>query len=367
MESRKKMKMLRIMTGMFACVVLLTANPANASEPFDQDIFVGGREGYPTFRIPALVVTNKGTLLAFCEGRKTGIADHGNIDLVLKRSTDRGATWGKLQVIQGKGLRTWGNPSPVVDRQTGVVWLLSTFRNKQVFVTSSQDDGVTWAEPRDITKDVMLPGWSWYATGPGHAIQLSSGRLLVSCDHFENKSMASHVIYSDDHGLTWKLGGRLEKGTDESMAVETADGNVYISMRNTSPSKRRAFAQSMNGGESWSPVKWDEALVDSTCQASIARFSTGKTGGKNRILFLNPVSKKRENMAIRISYDEARTWTEPRTIYAGPAAYSDLAILADQTAGALYENGKRWPYDKITFVRMDLEWISNGTDGVRRP
>jgi len=338
--------------------------PAADSGPFSVDVFVGGRGGYPTYRIPAAVVSVKGTILAFCEGRKTGILDHGNIDLVLRRSLDRGATWGPLQVIQGRGFKTWGNPAPVVDLQTGIIWLLFTLDNRQVFVTHSDDDGLTWKEPREITADVKLPEWKWYATGPGHALQLASGRLLVPCDHLAQK-MSSHVIYSDDHGQTWRLGGTLDPGTDEAMAFEAADGRVYLSMRNTSGRKLRALAWSADRGMTWSPVRFDEALVDSICQASILRFSTRADHGQNRALFLNPASVKREQMSIRISYDEAETWSEPRTIFQGPAAYSDMTLLPDLTVGVLYENGKIWPYSKITFTRLDLQWISGGKDQLR--
>jgi sialidase-1 len=349
----------------FMCV-LLTAMAAAiaplflaASEPVSVDVFVGGREGYPTYRIPAMVVTNKGTLLAFCEGRKTGILDNGNIDLVLKRSFDRGATWGPLQIIQSEGFKTYGNPAPVVDRDTGVIWLPFCLNNNRVFVTFSKDDGATWAKPREITAQVKLPGWAWYATGPGHAIQLSSGRILVPCDH-SAKGMFSHVIFSDDHGATWKLGGTPGPRTDESMAIESIDKRVYLSMRNSYNQKLRAYSWSDDQGLTWSPVQLDSMLTDSTCQASIVRMTTEKEHGKNRILFLNPASLKRENMAVRVSYDEARTWSAPRTIYPGPSAYSDLAIMPDLSVGTIYENGKVWPYSKITFTRMDFDWITRG-------
>lgn len=346
----------------FMAVLVLFAAPAFAlaSEPFSTNVFVGGLGGYPTYRIPAMVVTGKGTILAFCEGRKTGILDHGNLDLVLKRSFDNGRTWGPLQVIEGKGFVTWGNPAPVVDRDTGTIWLPFCLDNDRVFVTHSNDDGATWAEPTEITDDVKLPGWGWYATGPGHSIQLSGGRLLIPCDHGTIKGTYSHVIYSDDHGQTWKLGGILDQGTNEAMAIETTSGRIYLTMRNTYGKKRRAYAWSDNHGLDWSSVQLDDNLVGPTCQASILSLAKGKTP----VLFMNPASVKRENMAVRISYDEARTWGPPRTIHPGPAAYSDMAVLSDTTVGALYENGRIWPYSKITFINMDLEWISEGEDRI---
>jgi len=341
---------------------LLAGRPlsAVAAEPFTTDVFVGGREGYPIYRIPAMVVTKQGTLLAFCEGRKTGILDHGNLDVVLKRSFDRGATWGPLQVIEKQGFRTWGNPAPVVDQDTGKIWLPLSLDNQRVFITSSQDDGATWAKPNEITDQVKPPDWKWYATGPGHSIQLASGRLLVPCDHTSAQGGFSHVIFSDDHGQTWKVGGSADLGTDESMAVETEDGRVYLTLRNLFQKKQRAFAWSADGGQTWSPLQWESSLKDSICQASILRLTPAP--GKDLILFLNPASEKRRNLSIRISSDGAKTWSPPRTIYPGPAAYSDLAFLPDSTVGALYENGRFWPYTKISFTRMELEWITGSPD-----
>jgi sialidase-1 len=336
-------------------LILGLAAAASAASPVSQDVFVGGRGGYLTYRIPALVRSQQGTLLAFGEGRKTGIADHGNIDLVLRRSTDGGRSWGALQVIEAEGFQTWGNPAPMVDRETGRIWLLFTRNNLGVFVIYSDNEGWTWSAPREITAAVKPEGWGWYATGPGHAIQLASGRLLVPCDHREGGVMSSHVIYSDDHGQTWKLGGVLAPQTDECMAVETADGRVYLTMRNMLGQKRRAYAVSDDGGQSFSEVKIEEQLVDSTCQASIIALAES---GEPLLLFLNPASPKRENMALRASRDNGLTWSAARTIFAGPSAYSDLAILPGPAVGVLYENGAGWPYSKITFTVLDREWIN---------
>src|SRR6187401_3058994 len=162
-------------------ITLLVANWVAlgvAEELAQTDVFSAGSEGYHTFRIPALVVTKKGTLLAICEGRKTGRGDHGDLDLVLKRSTDNGQTWGKLELIYeegGEAKVTIGNPCPVVDRDTGVIWLPFTRENDKVFMTSSSDDGQTWTRPREITANVKAADWNWYATGPGNGIQLIHG------------------------------------------------------------------------------------------------------------------------------------------------------------------------------------------------
>src|SRR5262245_19929694 len=190
-----------------------------AEPPSEVDVFNAGAEGYHTYRIPALVVTKQGTLLAICEGRKTARGDHGDLDLVLKRSSDGGKTWGPLEMIYeegGEAKVTIGNPCPVVDQDTGVIWLPFTRDNDRVFVTSSGDDGKAWTKPREITADVKGKDWNWYATGPGNGIQLTrgkyKGRLVIPCDHrvgADKNDKAnwdhagrSHVIHSDDHGKT---------------------------------------------------------------------------------------------------------------------------------------------------------------------
>src|SRR5262249_30310020 len=181
------------------------------TEPVHTPLFISGKEGYHTFRIPALLVTPGGTILAFCEGRKKGRGDSGDIDVVLKRSTDGGKTWKALQVIADDGGNTVGNPCPVVERSTGTIWLLLTHNlgkdnertirdgsskgTRRVWVMKSTDEGATWSKPADITNAVKKKTWTWYATGPGVGIQLTSGRLVIPCDHTEAKTRInrSHI------------------------------------------------------------------------------------------------------------------------------------------------------------------------------
>ena len=204
------------------------------------DLFISGeQETYHTYRIPAMTVTNAGTLLAFAEGRKHGRSDAGEIDIVLKRSFDNGITWQPMQLVVTEPDMTCGNPCPVADSETGTIWLpfcknladghetLITQGKapRTVWVTHSTDDGVTWAEPIEITSDVKDPSWTWYATGPTHGIQLTlgpkAGRMLIPCDHMVGKYFDrqrdpyhSHVIYSDDHGASWHIGGIVDEGTN---------------------------------------------------------------------------------------------------------------------------------------------------------
>ncbi len=343
------------------------------------DLFVSGTEGYHTFRIPALAVTRNGTLLAFCEGRKQGRGDSGAIDTVLRRSTDNGRSWGPLQVVAAGGEDTCGNPCPIADRSTGAVLLLLT-KNKgavnesmilrgeapprTVWISRSMDDGVTWPAPDDISEQAREPEWRWYATGPCHGIQLANGRLVAPCDHSLGLDVYSHVIYSDDAGASWRIGGVAEGKTDESTVMELSDGTLYLNMRNNRGTHRRAFATSTDKGLTWSPVGEDPALAEPVCQASILRLSTEKDGVKNRIVFSNPASERRENMTVRLSYDECKTWPVAKTLWPGPSAYSDLVLATDKRIGCLYERGRNYPYETVTFALFTLEWLTEGRDGL---
>jgi sialidase-1 len=356
--------------GLLLLVVL--AGPTRAAEPVQVPVFVSGEGGYHTYRIPSVIVTPKGTVLAFCEGRKAGRGDAGDIDLVLKRSTDGGKTWGKAQVVWDDGENTCGNPCPVVDAKTGTVWLLLTHNlgtdteaaivggkskgTRTAWVTSSTDDGATWAKPVEITKDVKKPGWTWYATGPGVGIQLKGGRLLIPCDSKSDggKVRESHVIYSDDGGKSWKLGGVVGPNCNECQAVELADGSVVLNMRSFAGNNRRLVATSKDGGETFSKPVEDRELVEPVCQASILRLP-GEKGG---ILFSNPASTKREKMTVRLSLDGAATWPHAKQLHAGPAAYSCLTVLPDGEIGCLYERGDKNAYETITFARFPRTWLT---------
>ncbi len=347
------------------------------------DVFVSGTEGYHTFRIPAVIATQEGTLLAFCEGRKGGRSDTGNIDLVLRRSTDNGETWGPLQIVADDGPNTIGNPCPVVDRDTGTIWLpltrnlgedseheissLTSKGSREVWITRSTDDGKTWAKPVEITCDTKAPNWTWYATGPGNGIQLQTGRLLIPCDHKIAMSdrYRSHVIYSDDHGETWRLGGDIRESVNECAAVELEDGTVMMNMRSYKREKCRAEAVSHDGGITWSEAKSNPTLIEPVCQGSFIRYTLADKHDKNRLLFSNPASTKRDTMTVRLSYDEAETWPISKVLHAGPSAYSSLVVLPDMRIGCLYERGEEHPYETITFARFTLGWLTDREDELK--
>jgi sialidase-1 len=345
------------------------------------DVFTSGTEGYHTFRIPSLIVTRQGTLLAFCEGRKNSRADHGDVHLVLKRSTDGGHSWGLLQLVHKEGPAdiTIGNPCPVVDQHTGTVWLTFTRDNKDVFVTPRSDDGKTWAGPVNITAGVKKPGWIWYATGPGTGIQVRrgpyKGRLVIPCDHKMKGAgrpvFHSHVIYSDDHGTTWTLGGIAAPHTNECQVAEVADGSLLLNMRNywgsegkePAKGKMRAVTRSKDGGQTWGELRFDKTLIEPVCQASLHGYPWADREHKTRLLFANPASTTwRHQLTVRLSYDEGATWPIGKVLEDGPSAYSCLADLPDGHLACLHERGRKDAYEKITLARFTLAWLTDGQD-----
>jgi len=333
---------------------------------------------YHTFRIPALAITQYGTILAFAEGRRNGSGDAGEIDIVLKRSFDNGENWEPIQRVVTELGMTCGNPCPVVDHNTGTIWLpfcknpadsgeeLITQGKaaRTVWMTSSTDGGLTWARPYEITDSVKNPDWTWYATGPGHGIQLRSGRLLVPCNHRVGKHFdrerdldSSHVIYSDDHGKTWQIGGSVENGTNECAVTELRDGSVYISCRNYAGKQRRAVAWSHDGGNSFTDFRWEDRLIDPVCQASLIRVTHQTGENRSPVLFTNPANTERQKLTVRASYDECQSWPIAKTLFKGEAAYSDMAVTPDGAIHCLYECGKEGPYEMLRMATFDLEWV----------
>ncbi len=340
-------------------------------------VFESGTNGYNTFRIPALIRTTKGTLLAFAEGRKNSSSDTGDIDLVVKRSEDNGRTWSELSVIWDDGDNVCGNPAPVVDRLTGNIYLLSTWNlgedhepdiikgtskeTRRVFVLMSSDDGKTWSGAREITGTTKQSNWTWYATGPCHGIQIRNGkykdRLVISCDHIESgtNKYFSHIIYSDDHGKTWKLGGTTPQDqVNECSVAELNDGRLILNMRNYDRTqKSRKVSLSNDGGITWSDIYSDPVLIEPICQGSILSIEPDF----NLLLFLNPADENvRRNMTLRSSRDEGKTW-KSMVLFPGPSAYSDIVMLGTGNIGCLYEAGYISPYQGITYREVPLKDI----------
>lgn len=360
------------------CTSLLFSSYSN-SNAHSTKVFISGTDGYNTYRIPALVVTEKGTILAFCEGRKDKGGDSGNIDILLKRSFDNGKTWTKQQKIWDDSTNTCGNPCPIVDRETGTIHLLLTWNRgddkekeiineasidtRRVFVCSSNDDGETWEVPREITNDVKKSNWTWYATGPGAGIQIEKGehigRLIAPCDHIEaeSKDYYSHIIYSDDNGQTWKLGGSTqEPKVNECQVAEISHNRLMLNMRNYDRSiHTRQVSYSADGGLSWNKQKFDLNLIEPICQASLHASLWNSNSTRKYLFFSNPAdTTKRINMTIKISLDEGNSWPISKVVHAGPSAYSDLAIIESDNVACLFEAGEEHPYENIMFTLIPI-------------
>ncbi|MFJ6831719.1 exo-alpha-sialidase [Streptomyces sp. NPDC091209] len=359
--------------------------------------YTAGQEGYDTYRIPATVMTRAGTLLAFAEGRHSGAGDTGNIDVVLRRSSDGGCTWSPLTVVASGGGDTRGNPAPVVDPRTGRIVLLTSYnsgavteaqimrgevtaeQSRRVFVQTSRDDGRHFSRPRDITAQTKLPDWRWYATGPGHAIALRhgphAGRLVVPANHSaappagstdtgqEPKYYGAHALYSDDGGLTWRLGFVDDSydGADnanESSVAELPDGRLYFTSRDqngTSPGNR-LDSYSSDGGETLDrpfavqPTLDDVPVVQGSVLQLAGRFAP--------LLFSGPsVPTVRQSMAVWRSTTGGATFEKATTLSTQRAAYSDLVQLGASRVGILYETGVTGPYESIEFRRLPLSGL----------
>lgn len=402
---------------------LLALTSAFAAEPLleKQDLFTAGEDGYALYRIPGIVVTKKGTALAYCEARKDAKGDWGPIDIVMRRSTDGGKTWlprqtvvhveGDLPVnpvataqnLDKPGDNTTNNAVAFADK-SGAVHLLYCLEYMRCFYIRSDDDGVTWSKPVEITStfEQFRPQYDWkvIATGPAHGIQLRTGRLIVPVwlslgtgGHAHRPSVTA-TVYSDDHGATWKAGAIAIPDTpewvypNETCIVETLVGTVMINARTESKNHRRLINLSRDGGESWAKPRFDEALLEPICMGSMVRYSMRPAADKNRILFANPhnlerldgkaiegKSRDRRNLSIKLSHDEGKTWKFSRTLEAGYGAYSDLAVLPSGDALCLYERGtddgmekkKSTHYTHLTVARFNLEWISKGKDSLKGP
>jgi len=345
-------------------------------------LFISGENGYGRYRIPVLCMTKQNTLLAFCEGRVRAGGATGDIDIVVRRSVDGGRTWSAQSVVADAGPNTLGAPCPVVDQTTGIIWLpfarnvgddtegeivAGTGAASQVWLTHSHDDGLTWAEPIDISAQATRPDWTWYNAGPGTGLQLASGRLVVPSYHAVLKSgvYRVHSLYSDDHGRTWQIGGDLRDETTEPQVALQQDGSLYVNARNISPRNQqsvrpRVVGRSVDGGATWTDVHDDPTLADSSCEASLVVHSGLAPGEKTVWAFANPPGPGRRGLTLRLSYDEGRSWPVGKLIEPGPSEYSALVRLPDGAIGLMYERDITPPGEyrvDIVFTRLTIDEI----------
>ncbi len=338
------------------------------------DVFVPQSDGYPAIRIPSLVTTDEGTLLAFAEGRQGG--DHSENDIILKRSFDGGRTWSDLQVVQEAGKLSLNNPQAVVLDSGRVLLMyqqsrLGEFKAKPgfgedsyaTFTQFSNDDGKSWSKPFDVTRQTKRAEQvTSVASGPGIGIVLRrgehKGRILMPFNQGPFGDWRVYAAYSDDEGETWRIGDVPEedgKGhANEVQFVEHSDGSVMLNARSQGEgnTKHRKTSISKDGGITWSKLKDDPNLIEPTCQASILRYSWPEDG-KSRIVFCNPETQKsRSNGVLKVSEDEGMTWAWSKEVYAGGFAYCCLAKLPDGKVGVLFEKDG---YKTISFASVAIE------------
>ncbi|TDD59472.1 hypothetical protein E1263_14920 [Kribbella antibiotica] len=341
------------------------------------------------YHVHALAVLPDDTILACTEGRHE-VCDAGPHDLLIRRSIDGGRSWApSVAVVPSVNGQSWANPAFVVDNSTGEVFLFHglcvrlpqntscSSDSSTVHVISSTDSGATWGEARNLTAlfDHFPHNWAMHGPGPGHGIQLTSGRLLLTVGHrtiitgvpAAERRYGVSSIYSDDHGRTWRSGGEVPLGPGlphmgEARLVERADGSVILNSRPGSGNDwPRGVAISTDGGLSWSRPTLDfGAGLFNGVDTGFIRYTD------DRVLFSRPDAPMRRNMTVSVSYDEGDSFRYSRVVHSGRSYYSDLGRLSDGTIVLLY--GRDGDLDgfprSVAVARFNLEWLTQGRDSL---
>ena len=349
---------------------------------------------YSTHRIPSLACTPNGVLIAAVESRRPGEnTDWTANDLRMRRSLDKGQTWGPASILMSSEAFGGGplhNLCFIADRDERCLHALFSHSYQRTFHIRSDDDGILWSKPVDITAAYE----PWHLThflgpsaaGVGHSIQLANGRIIAPVwvskapapNHEPN---SSGVIYSDDHGQTWHAGGLIPDSIsccNEAQPVQLSDGRVLLNMRNTGDGRRRAFSISVDGVFDWSEPQYATSLLEAQCHGSTIRHRLPGEDGPGRIIYcgvgvLEPFHHKpecghyrRELLTLRVSDDEGLTWPVARRLTNDPdvyAGYSDMAVLPDGTILCIYEYGgvndiTAHCNATVVVARFDLEWLT---------
>ena len=321
-------------------------------------------------------------------------------------STDDGKSWGvtksianvpgpktknpfalKMKNVDPKDV-TYNNPVLIADKD-GTLHMLFCLEYERVFYQRSDDDGLTFSQPTEITAafEAFKKDYAWkvLATGPNHSIQLKTGRLVVPVWLSTGEGGNAHrpsvtaTVYSDDQGKTWKAGDIAVPCTDdwinpnETVAIELNDGRVMLNVRSESKAHRRIIVTSPNGATGWSTPRFDEALLEPICMGGIVRYNHE---GKSLILFSNPhnlekakgkaepgKNRDRKHVSVKISRDEGQTWPVNKLLEDGPSMYSDIAVTPKGTILCFYgrsgdsQGVAAFAGGRLTVARFNLEWL----------
>ena len=365
--------------------LFLAHTAARAGEPQFSDVFRSGDDGYVSVRIPSVVVTKKGTALAFAEGRQKA-TDQAENDIVMKRSFDGGVTWSALQLLHDDGANSLNNPTALV-AESGRVFLMyqripaqlkehsqeteTGYEGENIyrtFLLISEDDGATWAKPREVTRGTKHPtGATTVASGPGIGIQLTrgphKGRLVMPFNEGPYGQWNNYAALSDDEGVTWRCGENVpgaqigqRSQMNEVQMIELSDGSVRLDSRQFAGAKVRKTAVSGDGGATWSAIVELPELRDPSCMAGLLRYSFDDGDGRGRLLHTGPDSTKRDHGTVWLSLDDGATWPVKRELWPGGFAYSVPTRFADGTVGVLFEADD---YRRIVFARFPIEWVES--------
>lgn len=405
-----------------AMMVHANAHPVLGSSLFKEStIWTKGENGIPSHFVYGLTLTPKGTLLAFTEARLTPRDDDPH-HLVLKRSTDQGATWSNdLMIERADGtywrsqgienrLECWTNPAALVERETGHIFIFYAVnegivtgssnmqRYTRNFYRFSRDEGLTWSDRVDITdllnatedgrpnKDTEgnwrvdvngfpcdFLGRAFHMPGPGHGLQLKSGRLLMqfwnrtALGTADGKAIPSserayglRLLYSDDQGRSWKTGPAFghEGSYTESRLVQFNDGELYLNARTShAHSSQRGILRGTTDGLQWTEEGLDQAMPRYTPVDSGLLHVFHK--GKEWLLLSHPRDpKRRRELTLSGSSDRGKTWAFHKVVHNEGANYSDLVAFPDGTIGLLYAHGPsaHQGFD-VKFLRFNAAWL----------
>jgi sialidase-1 len=366
-------------------------------------LFQARTNGYWNYRVPGMLCTRRGVVLATAEARRGRGGDWDGNDILLRRSLDGGITWEAPQLVVG--CEQYG-PGPISnfvmidDARDGAVHALYCHNYARAFYMRSLDDGATWSDAVEITAS-LLPfrdtyPWRVIATGPGHGIQLENGshrgRLIVAVwmsdgsgtefgpDKLGHRPSSVASIYSDDRGSSWHCGdfvvhtGGRVINPSETIPVELSDGRVLFNIRSEARESRRLVATSLDGAHDWTTPQFDDALLEPVCMASILRLKQRTAEGKHAILFANPdnleneltpagrnLAHDRKRLTVKMSTDDCQTWPTARVLEAGPSGYSDLTQAPDGTILCVYECGmieRMTDTQSLAVARFDLGWLT---------